>query len=117
MFYGAEAANGIIAVYTKPRTKPFEKGGFHSIKKEIDGFYTARVFYSPNPEQAQTALDNKAEVRNTLYWNPYVHPDKTGNASVSYFNTKVETKVKVALEGITVAGIPVVKNTYYTIKK
>ncbi|MFV5690988.1 hypothetical protein ACM55K_03065 [Flavobacterium sp. LT1R49] len=117
MFYGAEAANGIIAVYTKPGTKPYEKGGFHSIKKEIDGFYTARVFYSPNPEQPQTELDNKADVRNTLYWNPYVHPDKTGNASVSYYNTKVETKVKVALEGITAAGIPVVKNTYYTVKK
>jgi hypothetical protein len=118
LFYGNEAANGIIAVYTKPDAKnSYEKGGFHSIKKEIDGFYTARVFYAPNPEQAQTELDNRADVRNTLYWNPYVHPDKTGIANMSYFNTKVETKVKVALEGITAAGIPVVKTTYYTIKK
>ncbi|MFV5687188.1 TonB-dependent receptor [Flavobacterium sp. ZT3R25] len=117
MFYGQEAANGIIAVYTKPGTKPYEKGGFHSIKKEVEGFYTARVFYMPNPEKPNLELDNKASVRNTLYWNPYVHPDKTGNASVSYYNIKVETKVKVALEGITAAGIPVVKNTYYTIKK
>ncbi|MFV8376879.1 TonB-dependent receptor plug domain-containing protein [Flavobacterium sp. LB1P71] len=118
MFYGADAANGIIAVYTKPDAKTsYEKGGFHSIKKEIEGFYTARIFYAPNPEQAKTEIDNKADVRNTLYWNPYVHPDKTGNASVNYYNTKVETKVKVALEGITSGGIPVVKNTYYTIKK
>ncbi|MBA0883078.1 hypothetical protein [Flavobacterium undicola] len=117
LYYGNEAANGIIAVYTKPGTKPAEKGGFHAIKKEINGFYTARVFYSPNPEKPNLELDEKAAVRNTLYWNPYVHPDKTGNVSVNFYNTKVETKVKVALEGITAAGIPVVKNTYYTIKK
>ncbi|SHG84838.1 hypothetical protein SAMN05443549_107118 [Flavobacterium fluvii] len=91
-----------------------KKANFQSIKKEIDGFYTARVFYSPNPEQAE--LDKKAATRNTLYWNPDMYPDKTGNASVNYYNTKVETKVKVALEGITATGIPVVRKTYYTIK-
>lgn len=114
MFFGEEAANGFIAIYTKPNTgKSKSRESFHSIKQQIEGFYTERVFYVPNPEQA----DNKVAVRNTLYWNPFVHPDKTGNANVSYYNTKVETKVKVALEGITATGIPVVKNTYYTIKK
>lgn len=56
-------------------------------------------------------------MRNTLYWNPFVHPDATGNANLTYYNTKVETKVKVALEGITATGIPVTKKVYYTIKK
>jgi hypothetical protein len=116
MFFGDEGANGFIAIYTKPNTgnKP-KSGSFSSIRTEIDGFYTARVFYSPNAEQAE--LDNKLAVRNTLYWNPFVHPDTTGNANLNYYNTKVETKVKVALEGITATGIPVVKKTYYTIKK
>jgi hypothetical protein len=105
-----------IYIYTnryKNLGKP-KKANFQSIKKEIDGFYTARVFYSPNPEQAE--LDSKAAVRNTLYWNPDMYPDQTGNASVNYYNTKVETKVKVVLEGITATGIPVVRKTYYTIK-
>ncbi|SHG84809.1 hypothetical protein SAMN05443549_107117 [Flavobacterium fluvii] len=116
MFFGDEASSGFIAIYTKPNTgnKP-KSGSFSSIRTEIDGFYTARVFYSPTPEQAE--LDNKAAVRNTLYWNPEVFPDKTGIATSSYYNTKVETKVKVALEGITTGGIPVVKKVYYTIKK
>ena len=94
-----------------------KKTNFQSIKKEIDGFYTARVFYAPDPEKPNLELDKKAAVRNTIYWNPYVHPDKTGNATVNYFNSSVETKVKVALEGITATGIPVVRNSYYTIKK
>ncbi|MEN9910200.1 MAG: hypothetical protein RLZZ540_3359 [Bacteroidota bacterium] len=118
LFFGEEGERGIIAIYTKPNTgnKP-KKAPIQSIKKEIEGFYTARVFYSPDPEIPNLELDKKAAVRNTIYWNPYVHPDKTGNASVNYFNTKGETKVKVALEGITGSGIPVVKNTYYSIKK
>lgn len=118
VFYGNAAANGVIAITTKENTgQQRKKETFHSIKQELDGFYTARVFYVPNPAKPNLELDSKAAVRNTLYWNPYVHPDKTGNVSVSYYNSGVETKVKVALEGITGGGIPVVKKTYYTINK
>ena len=115
--YGYQAQFGIISIFTNGKNwgnKP-KKDIYQSIKKKIDGFYTARVFYSPNPEQSD--LDNKTAVRNTLYWNPDIYPDETGSADLSYYNTKVETKVKVALEGMTATGIPVVKNAYYTIKK
>lgn len=118
LFFGEEGQYGIIAIYTKSNTgnKP-KKDPFQSIKQEIEGFYTARIFYSPDPEKPNAELDKKALVRNTIYWNPYVHPDKTGNTAVNYFNSGVETKVKVNLEGITSNGIPVVKNIYYAIKK
>nr|WP_315202034.1 Plug domain-containing protein [uncultured Flavobacterium sp.] len=111
-----ESTGGAISILTngKRNNKP-KKEVYHSIKKEIDGFYTARIFYSENPEQ--TELNNKVAVRNTIYWNPYVHPDATGNATVNYYNSSVETKVKVALEGVTGSGIPVVKKAYYVIKK
>ncbi|GGA70907.1 hypothetical protein GCM10008015_09540 [Flavobacterium palustre] len=113
-----ETDGSVISIFTNGnRGNKSKKDPFHSIKKEIEGFYTARIFYSPDPEKPNPELDKNAAVRNTIYWNPYVHPDETGNASVNYYNTKVETKVKVALEGITANGIPVVKNTYYTIKK
>ncbi len=107
--------SSVISVFTNGNRNKAVSDHFYSVKQEVDGFYTERVFYSPNPEQAE--LDNKAAVRNTLYWNPFVHPDATGNANLTYFNTKVETKVKVALEGITATGIPVTKKVYYTIKK
>jgi hypothetical protein len=114
MYFGDEGANGVIAIYTKENTgnRP-RKESLNYVKQQIEGFYIERVFYVSNPEQA----DNKVAVRNTLQWNPDVYPDAKGNATISYYNTKVETKVKVALEGITATGIPVVKNTYYTIKK
>ncbi|PXY41338.1 hypothetical protein DMB65_08010 [Flavobacterium cheongpyeongense] len=117
LYFGDESSNGIIAIYTNPNAGNRSKNEyFHSIQQEVDGFYMARVFYSPDPEKISSE-DNKLAVRNTLYWNPYVHPDKAGNANVNYYNTKVETKIRVALEGITGSGIPVVKNAYYIIKK
>jgi len=105
---------GVISIFTNGKSRG-KKTNYQSIKMKIDGYYLARTFYVPTPEQAE--LDTNAAVRNTVYWNPEIRPDKTGNASVSYHNTKVETKVKVALEGITATGIPVTKKVYYTIKE
>ena len=36
---------------------------------------------------------------------------------VNYFNSEVETNIKLTLEGLTANGIPVVVKSYYTIKK
>ncbi|MFA9189112.1 hypothetical protein [Flavobacterium magnesitis] len=107
----------LISIFTNAKTGQRTKiVPVYAVKKQLEGFYTARVFYVPDPEKPDVELDKKAAVRNTIYWNPFVHPDKTGNASLNYFNSSVETKVKVALEGITSNGIPVVENVFYTIK-
>ncbi|AXP79905.1 MG2 domain protein [Mariniflexile rhizosphaerae] len=117
-YYGEESSSGLIAIYTNRHlgNKP-KKDAISTVKKEIEGFYEARTFYVPNPEKNNLEADKKTEARNTIYWTPYLHPDKKGLANVSYYNAGVETKVKVALEGITSSGTPVVKNTYYTIRK
>ena len=116
--YGPVAANGVIAIYTKDGTENVkDKKQYHSITEKIDGFYEAKVFYSPELNAPNYFKNNKDAVRNTIYWNPYAHPDKTGNFSATFFNTELETKVKVTIEGITSTGVPVVKHTYYSIKK
>ncbi|GEL12187.1 hypothetical protein FGL01_29260 [Flavobacterium glycines] len=113
----AHGRNGIIAIYTKPNKGNRIKEVVQSVKKELEGYYNARVFYSPNPENPNPDLDKKVGVRNTIYWNPYIHPDKSGSATVDFYNSKVETKIKLALEGITASGIPVVKTSFYSVKK
>ncbi|MFG6685282.1 TonB-dependent receptor plug domain-containing protein [Mariniflexile sp. HNIBRBA6329] len=115
--FGSEGANGVIAIYTKdPTANVQSKKQYHNINQKIEGFYDARVFYSPDPNKPSLEMDNTDAVRNTLFWNPYVHPDKTGVSQVTYYNSKVETTVKVTLEGITATGIPVVVKTDYIIK-
>src|SRR5690606_7698916 len=76
---------GAISIFTnryKNLGKP-KKNSPYSIKQEIEGFYTARIFYSPDTKKPNAELDKKALVRNTIYWDPYLHPDKTGNAAVN----------------------------------
>ena len=116
--FGSRGGNGVIIIYTK-EGKINKKAipVFHSIKQKIDGFYDARVFYSPDLENLPTEIDPSTSIRNTLYWNPYVHPDETGTIDATYYNSEVETKVKVTLEGITATGIPIVRHTHYTIEK
>jgi hypothetical protein len=118
VIFGPRGANGVILIYTKEGSvDKAPKKVFHSVTNIVKGYYDARYFYSPNPEKPNLDFDDKLNVRNTLYWNPYVHPDETGHTQVSYFNTDVGTMVKVTIEGITASGIPVVRKTFYTIEK
>lgn len=115
--FGLRGGNGVILIYTKEGTIGNQhKKVFHTISKEMEGFYSERVFYSSNPEDPKPEWSDKTAIRNTIYWNPYVHPDATGNATETYYNSAVQANVKVALEGITASGIPVIKKVYYTIE-
>ncbi|GAA4305701.1 TonB-dependent receptor plug domain-containing protein [Aestuariibaculum suncheonense] len=116
--FGADGANGVLLIYTKigaVNNQP--KKEFHSMSKTVEGFYDARVFYTASGEDSEFDLNNNDAIRNTLYWNPFVHPDEKGVVKLNYDNSKVETKVKVTLEGLTITGIPVVKTAEYTIEK
>lgn len=114
---GANGGNGAILIYTKEGS--YNKKGktvLHSIIMGINGYQEARYFYSPKYETTAPA-GNSPDIRNTLYWNPYVQPDEKGNSILSYYNSEVSTNVNVTLEGITNTGIPIVAKTYYSIKK
>ncbi len=116
--FGLRGGNGVIIIYTKEgkisrKSMPL----FHSIKQKVEGFYNARIFYSPDLENPSEEIDSSLTIRNTLYWNPYMHPGEAGTTKVTYYNSEVQTKIKVTLEGITATGIPVVKHAYYSVEE
>ncbi|KJD36693.1 hypothetical protein PW52_03360 [Tamlana sedimentorum] len=113
---GANGGNGVILIYTKEGASNREKTIYHTVKDDIDGFYKARAFYVPNPSE-KNEDSSKYAIRNTLYWNPYVHPENNGEIQLKYFNSSVETEVQITLEGLTATGIPVVKKTNYVIEQ
>ncbi|MCK0158916.1 hypothetical protein MWU65_17140 [Cellulophaga sp. F20128] len=116
--YGTRGGNGVILIYTKEGTIQNQvRTAAFTISEEIQGFYNARVFYAPNYEDNLASKDSEPDIRNTLYWNPYVHPNETGNNQFSFYNSEVSTDVNVLLEGITVTGIPVVVNAAYSIER
>ncbi|MDN3665035.1 TonB-dependent receptor [Algibacter miyuki] len=116
VIFGSDGANGVILIYTKEGALNRTKNVNHTIKQELEGFYEARVFYTPEPKSI--SFENQKEaVRNTLYWNPYLHPGETGTTQTSYYNSAVETNVKITIEGVTATGVPVVVKTNYAIEK
>ena len=118
--FGTRGENGVLIIYTKEgKVNKDSKKVYHSITKKIEGFYDARVFYANDSEEEEVdpEINSKNAIRNTLYWNPYFHPNEKGVSTVNYLNSEVETKVKLRLEGLTVNGIPVVTQTYYKTEK
>lgn len=116
--FGSRGGNGVILLYTKTGSINRDSEKYHSVSDEIEGFYMARTFYAPNPQELSDPFENsKFAVRNTVHWAPYVHPNDQGNAQVTFYNSGVETQVKLTLEGVTASGIPVVKESYYTTEK
>jgi hypothetical protein len=67
------------------------------------GYNTTRIFYSPkydNPAGSSIGVD----LRSTIYWNPAVITDKTGNTSVEFFNADGTGTYKAIIEGIDKDG-------------
>jgi hypothetical protein len=67
------------------------------------GYNTTRVFYAPkydNPAGSSVGLD----LRSTIYWNPVVLTDKSGNASFEFFNADGTGTYKAVIEGIDKDG-------------
>ncbi|MFC5682773.1 TonB-dependent receptor [Flavobacterium sp. MAHUQ-51] len=116
--FGSQGGNGAILIYTKMgKGSNSSKKVFHSIAKPIEGFQNTRIFYSPNYSKPQPTENKTADIRNTLYWNPYFQTDEKGNATTSYYNNEVNSTINLIIEGITNNGIPVVLKTNYIIKK
>lgn len=116
VIFGSNGSNGVILIYTKVGALNRDRIVNHTIKQKLDGFYEARIFYTPEPDSID--FENQKEaVRNTLYWNPYMHPGEKGTIETSYYNSAVETNVKITLEGVTISGIPIVVKTNYSIEK
>ena len=102
--YGVEGANGVLIITTKQ-----DRAGARNIASvgvlpiTPVGFYKARTFYSPKYDYANANI-TKPDLRTTIYWNPNLKTDKTGNASFEYYNADGVGVYKVVIEGIDSDG-------------
>ena len=103
--YGGRGGNGVLIVTTK------RGGGDYSVQRYTPGiityspkgYYKARVFYSPQYDNAKTNTQI-ADLRSTIYWNPNIVTNKEGKASFEYFNAGPGGTYRVVLEGIDANG-------------
>lgn len=99
-------SGGTIAIYTK-------KGGDQKYNdpniKGLDraplmGYSVLREFYSPNYLE-NSAQNEGADLRTTLYWKPYILTDKDNKkATIDFFNNDITKKMRIVLEGFNEDG-------------
>ncbi|TWI98063.1 carboxypeptidase family protein [Mucilaginibacter frigoritolerans] len=68
------------------------------------GYAKIRTFYLPRYSGPRETQPNKTDTRSTIYWNPNIITDKTGNATVEYFNSDGKGTYRVIVEGIDKDG-------------
>jgi hypothetical protein len=65
---------------------------------------SAKEFYSP-VYSSDTARNSRIpDFRNTLYWQPMLHTDKTGNASIEFYSSDESADYSIVIEGIASDG-------------
>jgi TonB-dependent Receptor Plug Domain len=66
-------------------------------KSKWQGYALEREFYNPKYDEAIT--NSNPDRRATLYWNPNIKTDKNGNATVSFYNSDIAKRFRIAIEG------------------
>lgn len=100
--FGAQGANGVIAVYTKTGSGiSVSVGG--TLVTRYGGFSSGKSFYEPKYDTKPAAI-GKADKRATIYWNPMLTIDSSGNVSFSYFNTDLSKRHLLIVEGMDDEG-------------
>ena len=106
-FFGSMGggSGGAIAIYTKKGTDG-RKASSNSKGLEntvLGGYSRFREFYNPSYEKP---ADNfEADIRTTLYWNPYVLTNKkSARIKIEFYNNDISKKLLVVLEGVNGDG-------------
>jgi len=106
--YGSQAGKGGVIIVTTKRGDDITRSSYNQPIPGIVtympiGYYKIREFYSPQYDDPKTN-QAVADQRSTIYWNPNIATDKSGNASFEYFNAGGKGSYRVIIEGIDVDG-------------
>ncbi len=105
-------ARDIFVIYLTLKPGALDPVRSYSIIEKISGYNNSRVFYQP----LNNAKNSSADQRTTIYWNPLIVTDEKGEASVTFYNSSLKTKLNVVAEGISENGIPLVRKIEYQVK-
>lgn len=105
-------ARDIFVIYLTLKPGALDPVRSYSIIEKISGYYNSRVFYQPSNNSKNPSTDQ----RTTIYWNPLIVTDEKGEATVTFYNSSLKTKLNVLAEGITENGVPLVRKVEYQVK-
>ena len=92
----------MVEVYLKPGVVP---GGRDFDIHKMLGYVDEMEFYSPVYDTPERVNNPRPDNRTTLYWNPYVQTDTTGNGFVEFYtDDREDAELEITIEGITSNG-------------
>lgn len=99
---GGSGASGAIAVYTK-KGNDMNTDRVKGLNSAIlSGYSTYKEFYQPDYAFSSSKY---ADLRPTLYWNPYVLTDKKNKQfKIEFYNNDVTQKFRIIIEGVNAVG-------------
>ncbi len=117
--------DGVVSIMTKkkdmkkqPRMSLAELEALLPKTNVIDmmplGYVKERQFYSPKYTTPESKNTN--DYRTTIYWNPNVTLDDSGNVTLDFYNADGNGKYKVVVEGQDASGNAGRKVYYYNVK-
>jgi len=117
--------DGVVSIMTKkneqksqPRMSLAEIESLLPKTNVIDmmplGYVKERKFYMPKYDTPESKNTN--DYRTTVYWNPDVTLDETGNATLNFYNADGNGKYKIVVEGQDESGNIGRQIYYYNVK-
>ena len=101
--FGTTGANGVIAIFTRSgQNETSNKTAKGIIKKQIVGYASQKIFYSPKYNSHNNKKSN-VDFRTTLFWNPKVIT-KNGISEVSFLTSDISGPQIIIIEGVTNKG-------------
>jgi hypothetical protein len=106
--YGSQSGPGGVILLTSKTGDELSKERYNQPIPGIVvytpiGYSKIRTFYSPQYDDPKTN-QAIADQRSTIYWNPNIITNKSGNASFEYFNAGSKGTYRVIIEGIDIDG-------------
>ena len=78
--------------------------GFHYFKRL--GYHLSKEFYQPAYDTPEKRELTAADQRSTIYWNPSVNTDKTGDIHLEFYASDHPENYRITIEGIGDTGCP-----------
>ncbi|TKC10470.1 hypothetical protein FA048_09805 [Pedobacter polaris] len=110
---GAPQATDVYVISLDLKDSALRGPNLHLLNLNLNGYYAARSFYSPNYTSNST---NNKDLRTTIFWAPLLKTNDKGEVSVSFFNADNKGEVVIKADGITDNGIAVSSKTTYKIQ-
>jgi TonB-dependent SusC/RagA subfamily outer membrane receptor len=102
--YGSRGGGGVLVITTKRGGGNYSSNSYAPgiVTYAPKGYYSVREFYSP--KYLPDVIDNKPDLRTTVYWNPHVVTDVNGKGQFDFYNTSEAGTYRVVMEGVNVNG-------------